>query len=234
MTMSPMSASMPMSAMPPPPPRHSRSAAHVVRLDTWVQRVTGVPLDARAALGAYDEDTGRYTLYAGSGGVVRQKRELAAVLRRAGDRSAGGLGRRRRQLRHPQRLLSGIRAGRVGGKTHRPAGQMDLREERGVRQRLPGPRPVDPGGARARCRRALSGAARIGDLQCRRAQRDVRAAGQMHRIAHLGVSRPGGGRPCPRGAQHHAADHSLSQRRPARGDVRDRAADRSRRPPIRL
>src|SRR5712691_1483920 len=55
-------------------------AAHVVRLDTWVQRVTGVPLDARAAIGAYDKESGRTTLYAGSGGVVRQKHELAGVL----------------------------------------------------------------------------------------------------------------------------------------------------------
>ncbi|HZT62149.1 MAG TPA: xanthine dehydrogenase family protein molybdopterin-binding subunit [Burkholderiales bacterium] len=55
-------------------------AAHVVRLETRVQRVTGVPLEARAALGAYDAATKRYTLYAGSGGVVRQKRELAAML----------------------------------------------------------------------------------------------------------------------------------------------------------
>jgi carbon-monoxide dehydrogenase large subunit len=55
-------------------------AAHVVRLDTWVQRVTGVPLDARAAVGAYDAASGRHTLHAGSGGVVRQKRELAGVL----------------------------------------------------------------------------------------------------------------------------------------------------------
>jgi carbon-monoxide dehydrogenase large subunit len=55
-------------------------AAHVIRLDTWVQRVTGVPLDARAAIGAYDKESGRTTLYAGSGGVVRQKHELAGVL----------------------------------------------------------------------------------------------------------------------------------------------------------
>src|SRR5262245_11977082 len=55
-------------------------AAHVVSLDTWVQRVTGVPLDARAAIGAYDQESGRYTLSAGSGGVVRQKNELAGVL----------------------------------------------------------------------------------------------------------------------------------------------------------
>jgi carbon-monoxide dehydrogenase large subunit len=55
-------------------------AAHVVRLETWVQRVTGVPMEPRAALGSYDAAAGRYTLYAGSGGVVRQKRELAAML----------------------------------------------------------------------------------------------------------------------------------------------------------
>ena len=55
-------------------------AAHVVRLSTWVQRVTGVPMEPRAALGVYDAPAKRYTLYAGSGGVVRQKRELAAML----------------------------------------------------------------------------------------------------------------------------------------------------------
>jgi aerobic carbon-monoxide dehydrogenase large subunit len=55
-------------------------AAHVTRLDTWIQRVTGVPMEPRASVGVYDKESGRYTLYAGSGGVVRQKRELAAIL----------------------------------------------------------------------------------------------------------------------------------------------------------
>ena len=55
-------------------------AAHVARLETWVQRVTGVPLDARAAIGVYDRNSKRYTLHAGSGGVVRQKHELAGIL----------------------------------------------------------------------------------------------------------------------------------------------------------
>jgi carbon-monoxide dehydrogenase large subunit len=55
-------------------------AAHVARLDTWAQRVTGVPLDLRAAVGEYDPATGRHTLHAGSGGVVRQKNELAGIL----------------------------------------------------------------------------------------------------------------------------------------------------------
>jgi carbon-monoxide dehydrogenase large subunit len=43
------------------------AAAHTVRLDTWVPRITGVPMEPRAALGTYDRATGRYTLYAGSG-----------------------------------------------------------------------------------------------------------------------------------------------------------------------
>ena len=55
-------------------------AAHVVRLETWVQRVTGVPMEPRAAVGSFDQASSRYTLYAGSGGVVRQKHELATIL----------------------------------------------------------------------------------------------------------------------------------------------------------
>ena len=55
-------------------------AAHVVRLETWVQRVTGVPMEPRAAVGVYDPAGRCYTLHAGSGGVVRQKRELAWIL----------------------------------------------------------------------------------------------------------------------------------------------------------
>jgi carbon-monoxide dehydrogenase large subunit len=55
-------------------------ARHVVSLKVHAQRVTGVPLEPRAALGAFDAGTGRYTLYAGSGGAVRQKHELAEIL----------------------------------------------------------------------------------------------------------------------------------------------------------
>jgi carbon-monoxide dehydrogenase large subunit len=55
-------------------------AAHVVAGDFHVGRVTGVPIEPRAALGAYDAATGRYVLYAGSGGAVRQRREIAEVL----------------------------------------------------------------------------------------------------------------------------------------------------------
>ncbi len=55
-------------------------ADRVVTMSFHIDRVTGVPLEPRAALGHYDADSSRYTLYAGSGGAVRQKRELASVL----------------------------------------------------------------------------------------------------------------------------------------------------------
>jgi carbon-monoxide dehydrogenase large subunit len=56
------------------------AAAHVVAFDTWIPRITGVPMEARTAVGVHDPGTGRVTLYAGSGGVVRQKREIAMIL----------------------------------------------------------------------------------------------------------------------------------------------------------
>jgi len=55
-------------------------ADHVLAMDFHIERVTGVPLEPRAALGEYETASGRYTLHAGSGGAVRQKREIAAVL----------------------------------------------------------------------------------------------------------------------------------------------------------
>ncbi len=105
---------------------------------------------------------------------------------------------------------------------------------RGLRQRLPGPRPGDRGRARARRQGQVPGAARLGDLQRRRAQRHVRAAGQVLGVDDRGLSRAGGARARPRHALQHAADQSLPQRRPAGGDVRDRAADRFRRAAVRL
>ncbi|MFO1158553.1 MAG: xanthine dehydrogenase family protein molybdopterin-binding subunit [Reyranellaceae bacterium] len=54
-------------------------ARHVVRLRTDIVRVTGVPMEPRAALGLFDPQSGRYTLHAGVGAIVRPKRELAIV-----------------------------------------------------------------------------------------------------------------------------------------------------------
>ncbi len=55
-------------------------AEYVVRLETDIQRVAGVPMEPRAALGDYDPQTGRYTVWAGGGAVVRPKKEIAIIL----------------------------------------------------------------------------------------------------------------------------------------------------------
>ena len=56
-------------------------AAYVVRLETAINRVTGVPMELRAAVGVYDETSARYMVYTSAGGgVVRQRDDIAAVL----------------------------------------------------------------------------------------------------------------------------------------------------------
>jgi len=57
-----------------------REAAHVIRLKTWIQRVTGVPMEPRSAMAVFDAQSGIYTLRAGGGNVVRQRHELATIL----------------------------------------------------------------------------------------------------------------------------------------------------------
>ncbi len=56
-------------------------AAHVVKLTTWAQRVTGVPMEPRTNVAAYDLATGQYRLYTGSGrGVAKVRFDLAQML----------------------------------------------------------------------------------------------------------------------------------------------------------
>jgi carbon-monoxide dehydrogenase large subunit len=56
-------------------------AAHIVRVGTWVQRVTGVPMEPRTNIAEYDAASGHYTLYTGSGrGVAKVRLDLAQVL----------------------------------------------------------------------------------------------------------------------------------------------------------
>ncbi len=56
------------------------TADHVVETEFHIARVTAVAMEPRAALAHYDPETGRYTLWAGSGGAVRQKHEIAQTL----------------------------------------------------------------------------------------------------------------------------------------------------------
>ena len=56
-------------------------AAHVVRLETTINRVTGVPMELRAALGAYDTAAAQFTVYTSAGGgVIRQRDDIAGAL----------------------------------------------------------------------------------------------------------------------------------------------------------
>ncbi|MDH3198707.1 MAG: molybdopterin-dependent oxidoreductase, partial [Candidatus Krumholzibacteria bacterium] len=55
-------------------------AEHVLGMEFRVGRVTGVPLEPRAALADFDAGTGRYRLYAGSNGAVRHKQQIAKAL----------------------------------------------------------------------------------------------------------------------------------------------------------
>jgi carbon-monoxide dehydrogenase large subunit len=62
-------------------------AAHVVRLETAINRVTGVPMELRAALGVYDKAVAQFTVYTSAGGgVIRQRDDIAGALGVAKDR----------------------------------------------------------------------------------------------------------------------------------------------------
>ena len=56
------------------------AATHIARLSTWVQRVTGVPMEPRAALAEFNPAGGRITLYAGGGSIGRPRQDVAAML----------------------------------------------------------------------------------------------------------------------------------------------------------
>src|SRR5882757_2455529 len=56
------------------------NATHVVTSKFNIARVTAVTMELRSALGDYDKETGRYTLYCGGGGAVKQKAEMAGIL----------------------------------------------------------------------------------------------------------------------------------------------------------
>ena len=55
------------------------AAAHTVSLELFNNRVTGVPMEPRAATAVFDETTGGYTLYAGSGSANRQRDALSHI-----------------------------------------------------------------------------------------------------------------------------------------------------------
>lgn len=57
------------------------SADHVVKMEFHIPRVTAAAMEPRAALGYCDPRSGDCELYVGGGGAVRQKNEIASVLK---------------------------------------------------------------------------------------------------------------------------------------------------------
>ncbi len=195
------------------------AADHVVSMDFHIDRVTGVTMEPRAALAHYDRETGRYTLHAGSGGAVRQKRELVVDSGHRAGRASRPFLRRRRQLRHAQPRVRRVRTGPLGIEEARTAGEVHRHPLRDVPQRLPGTRPRHQGGTRAAQGRPLPGDARDQHQQCRGALRLALAA-----LEGLGpdprLLRHSGGDAARDGGVHqHHADAGLSQLGPPRGDL---------------
>jgi carbon-monoxide dehydrogenase large subunit len=95
-------------------------ASHVVRFDTWVHRVTGVPMEPRTNVAEYEPKSGRFTLYTGSGrGVAKVRTDLAQVLGVAAEQvrvvchdMGGNFGTR--NLFYPEYALLAWAARRVG------------------------------------------------------------------------------------------------------------------------
>ena len=172
-------------------------------------------------------------------GVLHPARRLRAR-RRADARAAGGGARRAagevpgrirrhgRQFRHEKRLLARIRAHSLGGEAHRAAGKVDGGPPRMLPERLSGPRPPFRGGAGARRGRQFPGAPGREHAQSRRLHGLflATAQGPLDDAGDLPDTRRPFPGPC--GAYQHGADRRLSQRRPARGHLHDRAADRPR------
>ena len=223
-------SAMPRSATPPRPKRRSPGAAHVVRLETWVQRVTGVPMEARTAVGHYDKQSGRYFLHAGSGGVVRQKGECAAILGVPPEsvqvvaRDIGGNFGTKNSLfpEFPLVLWASKRIGRpVKWTCERSEAFLSDYQGRDLVAKV----------ELARRREGqVPGDARLAPEQYRRLRRLDRAAAQgADASAPTSIDIPVAHFQAYRGAQQHHVHDPVSQRRPPGGDLPDGAAVRSRR-----
>ena len=208
-------------------------AKHVVSVKLVNNRVSANPIEPRVDASANIIPTTTATRCI----PPRRTRTAPRARRRqraesSAEQAARDLARRRRRLRHEGRGLSRGRAGAVGvAPLRRPAGQMDVDAFGGLPRRLAWPRSGGDWrtGARrerqnsrpARERSARHGFARI---RCVDGGAAVRAQAGAGRLSDSGGARRGTG-----GTDQYAADAALSRRRPARGDLSDRAIARPRR-----
>ena len=105
----PTSSSKPRSAMPPATENaHSRAPRTSCGSKPGCSASPACRWRRAPRSAIYDKQSGRYFLHAGTGGVVRQKGECAAILGVPPDQGAGGGARHRRQFRHQEFAVPGI------------------------------------------------------------------------------------------------------------------------------
>ncbi len=200
-------------------------AAHVVKAEFNVVRVTGVPMEPRSCLAEFDAATGKYTLYAGSGGAVRQKIELVKVLGIAPDKLrvlsydvGGNFGTRNRPFVEFGLVLW------AAGKLKRPVKYTATRSEAFLSDYQ----------GRDLVTKVELAFDEDGRALAMRADNISNAGARCVSLSPLSkgsglitgpLRHPGGEPAVARGVHQHHADQRLSQLGPPRGDVRDRAID---------
>ena len=191
-----------------------------------------MPSSRAPPIGDYNPADDSYTLHATSQNPHGNRSQLASQCAEdSGDATARDLARRGRRLRHEMRRLSGRRAGAVGIAPARPAGAMGLDAIRSAARRHPRPRSGRARRTGARRRRQGAGAARqlhargrLARLRLDHGQHLLHHQARARRLRHSGAACGGEGR-----VHQHRPGASLSRRRPAGGDLSDRAAARPRR-----
>ena len=206
----------------------------MTRFETWVQRVTGVPMEPRAALAAYDAETGRYTVYAGNGGAVRLKNDLATMLDVAPDKVrvlmqdvGGNFGTR--GMIYAEFALVAWAAKKLG----RPVKWIIERHESFLSDyqardlAVEAELALDDKGKFLAMRGSNLGNLGAHTTNFAMVQKGVQIMSSIYRMpaAHFRARAT---------LEQHLADAALSQRRTAGGDLRHGAADRSRRARMRL
>ena len=202
-------------------------AAHIVRLETWAQRVTGVPLEPRTTVAAYDPASKQYTLYSGTGrGVAKARLDLAHALgvpaeqvRVLCEEMGGSFGTR--NLFYPEwTLLAWARTASVGLSSGPASAANPTSDYQGRDLRVEAELALDADGTFLA---VLS--SHLSNLELARCHLRALAEGDGDLVG--GLPYPRCLRPWPRRLHEHGANSALPKRRPAGGHFRHRATDRS-------
>ena len=204
-----------------------RDAAHVTRLQFTVSRVTANSMEPRGAWAEIGAD-GRLVLHPSIQSPYPLRNGLAQNNFKLAAEGHPGAGRRcRRLVRHEVRRAAGIRAGLLGGAQVQSSGALDLRPHRRLAHRRASARDAHHRGTGAGCGRQIHRAeAALGCEPGRLCVRPFRLAGRQYRRHCRRLSHPDDLRRSLRHHDAHGAHRGVSRRRPAGGDLHDRAPDR--------